>query len=72
MRLHWLLKYLHLLPPMQFGFGRNKSSLDNATMLYLSTVDAFDKNQHPVAVFFEMKSASDNVLADVLIMRQTY
>ncbi|XP_023703181.1 uncharacterized protein LOC111862205 [Cryptotermes secundus] len=69
MRLNWWLEYNHLLPPLQFGFRKNKSCLDNATVLYLDIINAFDLNRHLGAVFLDIQSAFDNVLADVLIER---
>jgi hypothetical protein len=68
MRLTWLLEYNHILPPLQFGFHK-KSCLDNATMLHLDIVNAFDMEQHLGATFVNIKSAFDNVLANILIER---
>jgi hypothetical protein len=54
-----------ILPPTS-PTARKKSYLDNTTMIYIATVNASNMNRHPGSVFFEIKSAFANVLANVL------
>jgi hypothetical protein len=61
MRLSWWLEHNHVPPPLQFGLHKNKSCLDNATI-----VNAFDMNRNLGAIFIDIKSAFDNVLANII------
>ncbi|XP_034938092.1 uncharacterized protein [Chelonus insularis] len=66
-RLSWWLEYNDLLPSSQFGFRRGKSCIDNLAILTSEILSAFEDTESVVAAFIDIKSAYDNVLADVLI-----
>lgn len=58
-----LLSYLesnHLLHPLQSGFRRSRSTLDNILMLETSIREAFVRQHHLVSIFFDIEKAYDH------------
>lgn len=66
-RLNWWLEYHCKFPPSQFRFRKNKSCIDNLSILYTNIIKAFKFGSSTAAVFLDVGSAFDNVLGDILI-----
>lgn len=58
-RLVWVLETNKFLSPLQCGFRRYCSTLDNMTQLEAAIQDAFLRKQHLVGVFFDLDKAYD-------------
>ena len=56
-----------MLPKNQFGFRKNKSCLDNLTILTNDIQKSFFKNESLIALFLDIKGAFDNVIPDLLL-----
>ncbi|XP_034935030.1 uncharacterized protein [Chelonus insularis] len=68
-RLCWWVEVHHKLAPSQFGFRRQRSTLDNLSVLQAEVLQAFDREDCLAAIFLDIKGAYDNVLSEVLIER---
>jgi len=66
-RLNWWLEFHNKLPNSQFGFRKQKSCMDNLSLLYTDMIKGFQKKNMVPAVFLDIQSAYDNVLPDILI-----
>ncbi|XP_020296949.1 uncharacterized protein LOC109861632 [Pseudomyrmex gracilis] len=66
-RLSWWLEWHGLLPGTQFGFCRQKSCVDNLTLLYGEILGAFQEDSAVAAAFLDIQGAYDNVLSDILL-----
>ena len=60
-RLMWLLEYHGLLSTHQYGFRKNKSTLDPLTLLENDIGKAFSQQKFVTAVFFDVEKAYDTV-----------
>ena len=58
-RLVWYLEINNLISPVQSGFRSERSTNDNLVRLETFIRDAFVKNEHVVAVFFDLEKAYD-------------
>ena len=58
-RLVWYLEINNLISPVQSGFRSERSTNDNLVRLETFIRDAFVKNEHIVAVFFDLEKAYD-------------
>lgn len=65
-RLNWWLETGSKFPTSQFGFRKQRSCIDNLSILYAEIVKAFQSGTAVSAAFLDVQSAYDNVLADVL------
>lgn len=68
-RICWWLEYYEKLPKSQFGFRKSKSYMDNLSILCSQVIKEFKSGETVSAVFLDIQSAYDNVLADVLLER---
>ncbi|XP_014471567.1 PREDICTED: RNA-directed DNA polymerase from mobile element jockey-like, partial [Dinoponera quadriceps] len=68
-RLNWWLEYHTKFHKSQFGFGRNRSCIDNLSILYTNILKSFAKGSSTAVAFLDVKSAFDNVLWDVLLKK---
>lgn len=59
-RLNWWLKYHNLLPDSQFGFRKQKSCIDNLSILYSEIVKGFLEGKAVSAAFLDIESAFDS------------
>ena len=66
-RINWWMEYYEKFPSSQFGFRKSKSCIDNLSLLHVEIIKAFNRDAALPTVFLDIKSAYDNVLADVLI-----
>lgn len=66
-RICWWMEHFEKFPASQFGFRKAKSCMDNLALLYMEIIKAFKTDAVVPAVFLDIRSAYDNVLADVLI-----
>ena len=58
-RLVWFLEENNLLSPLQYGFRRNRSTLDPLLRLSNQIQQGFAKQQQTVGVFFDLEKAYD-------------
>lgn len=58
-RLIWWLETRNLICPDQSGFRKNHSTMDQIINLTDAVQENFEKNQHLVAVFFDLEKAFD-------------
>ena len=58
-RLMWYLESNHILNPSQNGFRRNRNCLDHVIKLDTHVREAFIRNYHSIAIFFDMEKAYD-------------
>lgn len=64
-RLQWYLESNKLLSPLQSGFRKGQSCVDNLTNLKLLIEEGFKGDQHVLAVFLNIKSAFNNVNCEI-------
>jgi len=62
----FLIKF-DVLSPDQFGFMKNRSTIDAVTTLVEAIVESLDKNEELLAVFLDLSKAFDRVHHDILI-----
>lgn len=55
------------LPESQYGFRKQRSCIDNLSILYSDIVNSFKNKKASVAAFLDIQGAFDNVLSDILI-----
>lgn len=60
-RLTWTLEKQNLIPSIQSGFRRNRSTLDHLVQIESEIQYAFVKNQQGIGVFFDAEAAYDRV-----------
>lgn len=65
-RLNWWLETGSKFPPSQFDFRKQRSYIDNLSILYAEIMKAFQNNTAISAAFLNVQSTYDNVLADIL------
>ncbi|XP_020295988.1 uncharacterized protein LOC109860966 [Pseudomyrmex gracilis] len=65
-RLNWWLEFCGKLPNSQFDFRKQRSCIDNLTLLYGEIITSFQENKTVSAAFLHVQSAYDTVLADIL------
>lgn len=65
----WWLEYHDKLPHLQFGFRRSRSCINNLAILNSGILKEFENNKYITALFVDIRSAYDNVLADVLVIK---
>lgn len=70
-RLTWWLEYYSLLPPSQYGFRKQRSCVDNLSILYGDVLLAFARGEVASALFLDIQSAYDTVLPHILAERLT-
>ena len=58
-RLVWLLETKNLLSPFQFGFRKNKSTLDPLLLLTNKIQEGFARQLQTIGVFFDLEKAYD-------------
>ncbi|GFX53850.1 probable RNA-directed DNA polymerase from transposon X-element [Trichonephila clavipes] len=58
-RLVYVLERKKLISPLQRGFRKGRSTLDNLVFLESQTRDAFVKRNHLVSLFFDVEKAYD-------------
>lgn len=70
-RLMWELEAKNLLSPIQSGFRKNRSTLDQ--LVYLDNIiqKAFELKQHAIAIFFDLEKAYDTTWR-YLVLKQLY
>lgn len=68
-RLSWWLEFHRKLLASQFGFRKQRSCINNLTLLYVEIIKGFQEDGAVCAAFLDIQSAYDNVLADILINR---
>ena len=61
------MEYYEKFPSSQFGFRKSKSCIDNLSLLHVEIIKASNRDAASPTVFLDIKSAYDNVLADVSI-----
>lgn len=66
-RLNWWLESERKLPNLQYGFRRNRSCIDNLSILYVKILKSFQEDSAVSAAFLDIQAAFDNVLADILV-----
>lgn len=68
-RLEWWLESNNKLNDTQFGFRRYKSTRDCSLQLAINSYAAVNSKQHLYTIFFDIKSAFDNVVIKILCMK---
>lgn len=68
-RINWWLEHHRLMPSFQNGFRKQKSCVDNLTLLYGEILKAFQHNRAIAAVFLDIQSAYDNILSAILLQK---
>lgn len=66
-RLNWWLEYYNLLPSSQYGFRKQRSCIDNLSILYNEIIESFQLDTAVSSMFVDIQSAYDNVLSDILV-----
>ncbi|KAF6210306.1 hypothetical protein GE061_013410 [Apolygus lucorum] len=68
-RLMWWLENKQLLPPSQFGFRSNRSTLDAISHLVCDVQLGLTDNKTTLGLFLDVTSAYDNVDMDILYQK---
>lgn len=68
-RLEWFLEHYRKLSPSQYGFRKNRSTLDNLNIFNMDIQKTYTKNNYMIAVFLDIKGAYDSVLYPILIQK---
>lgn len=71
-RINWWMEYFNKLPSTQFGLRKSKCCMDNISILYSDILRTLKHNAAMPALFLDIESAYDNVLADILIEKLKY
>lgn len=71
-RLEWYVESNGLLSASQFGFRRNRSSIDNISLLTTDIRLAFSVNNSVLAAFLDLSNAYDNVVIPILKQKLLY
>lgn len=66
-RLEWMLENRNLLAESQMGFRKQKSCINNLSIITTDIRNAYARKQHLAAAFLDIKGAYDNVVPAVLI-----
>lgn len=67
--LNWWLESEGKLPNSQYGFRRNRSCMDNLSILYANILGGFQEDSAVSIALLDIRAAYDNVLVDILIKR---
>ena len=59
-RLMWWLEDNNLFSDSQFGFRKNRSTMDNLLIFESEIQESFKKKEHLLAVLFDLKKAYDS------------
>ena len=66
-RLEWFIENNNLYSNSQHGFRKNKSTLDNLTILTNDIYLSFIEKEYLTAIFIDIQSAYDNVMMKILM-----
>ena len=66
-RLTWFIEHNQLIPNFQFGFRKDKSCMDNLTILVNDIHKAFFKDENLIAAFLDIKGAYDSIIPDLML-----
>ena len=61
------LEHMDILDPEQFGFRKNRSTIDAITYLIESVIDSLDRREHVLSIFLDLSKAFDCVHHETLL-----